>query len=196
MFLRHWIKHVLATALAVALCAGIVVDSEVLDSVQSIAADRMLRLASWFPPDSPEAFPQVVIVAMDDEAVDDPFPRAQLADAIQRLDEAGARSITLNLDLSERGGASAGQRLARSGRVVLAQADDAPPPHASFARGASEIGRSSLPLDADGVVRRISNGRPGDGLAPLGQAVLQVALRDDASAERASPVHIDACRRC
>lgn len=188
MFLRHWIKHVLATALAVAVCAGIVIDSEVLDSVQSIAADRMLRLASGFPPDSPEAFPQVVIVTMDDEAVDDPFPRAQLADAIQRLDEAGARSITLNLDLSERGGASAGRRLARaitrSGGIVLAQADAAPPPHASFARGASAIARSSLPLDADGVVRRISNGRPGDGLAPLGQAALQVAFRDEA------------CRRC
>ena len=84
MLLRHWIVRGLVSGLSVALLAGLAVKTGALDAVQSRAADQVLRLAKWFPPSPPEAYPQVVIVSMDDQSmraldVDGPWPRAYLA---------------------------------------------------------------------------------------------------------------------
>jgi len=92
------------TALALGLVASLVVLglelSRLLDPVEAVVTDLQMRLRGAEAPD-----PRVAIVAIDADSVEAlgrwPWPRTCLAALIDRLGDAGARVIALDIVLSE-----------------------------------------------------------------------------------------------
>ena len=192
--MREWLgRFVAAAGVAVVACLGMQLG--VVADVRFAVADRMLRFASGYPPPVLEGYPHVLIVGIDSRSLkafpaDDELARKRLARTIRRLDEAGARVIAIDLDLSDvTEDRELARAIAQSGRVVLAarpvplaQADPSgertAPPHASLARGAAGIGASLPRVDSDGSVRRAFHmqdvgGKPHPSLV---EAALEAAL--------------------
>ena len=143
----------------------------------------------------PAADPQVVIVAIDDPSLAEigrwPWRRSVHAALIERLSEAGVRSIVMDIILSEPNSADPeadtllAEAIRDSGRVILplvqatrgnAIVGEAPPAPI-FADGAVGIGHIHVEFDPDGIARSIYLWE-GDGDArhpQLGLAALQHA---------------------
>jgi class 3 adenylate cyclase/CHASE2 domain-containing sensor protein len=93
--------------------------------------DRLLdlRLRHW-PRDVEPMSDQIAVVAIDDKSLERigrwPWPRTRLADCLDELRQAGARTIALDLDLSDPQGRAWDELLGRivNGDEALAQAAD------------------------------------------------------------------------
>lgn len=117
--------------------------------------------------------PDVVVVAIDDRSLQDigrwPWSRAVHALLIDRLTQAGARVIALDLILHEEtrdqpaADAALADAIARHGRVVLAvthaaygaRSDGEALPAPVFARQAAALGHIHIELDPDGIARSL-----------------------------------------
>lgn len=139
MFARlcSWRVAVAAAGVAIAGAWGAFLGSmhvqgrgSLLDRIEAPTADwRLLIAGERAPPDG------VVIVAIDDATVQRagayPLPRARLADLVNKIAEAGAKAIALDMLFLDRGAADADAQLAdaiRRSRAVIGAA-------ALFARG-------------------------------------------------------------
>lgn len=169
---------------AATLAGGLVVAlalAGALDGLERREYDLLLRLRAARSPVAP-----IVIAAIDEASFRAlgawPFPRAVHALAIDRLREAGAAVIAIDilfpepsvpdpLALGEKDGADRllGAAVARAGNVVLAAAVtrvsdsgftrmDLNPPVRPIRAGAAAVAPVNLGVDADGVARRVSLG--------------------------------------
>lgn len=119
------------------------------------------------------ADPSILIVDIDDRSLAQlgawPWPRGVHARMIDRLTQAGARTIVYDILFTEAGDAdqdrALGQAIARSGRVYLPRflaRDDAEAsprvvgPIPDIAKGAAGLGLAHVRFDPDGVVRRMA----------------------------------------
>jgi len=198
-----------ALALAAFALAASASLAGVFDAFESVASDAVLRAAARrterapFPASSSR--PDAVVVAIDPRSLhlwSWPWSRGLHADLVDALGAAGARAIVFDIDFAPprdaEGDARFADAISRSGRVVLASVDHsasepgapAPLPHAPLARAAASIGSALLPIDADGVIRRLPHRSrdavQGSELAPLAAAALQfvdpaLAIGDDAA---------------
>ncbi len=130
---------------------------------------------------------EVVLVLFDEEAVEEwpylsPFPRTVLAELIEALDRAGARTIGLDVylenlfpELNELDGGDdrLQEAIHEAGNVVLAapmDAGDGSPslalPHPDFLSGAAGVGAAELPTPFETVRDGLLAARSGEGLAP------------------------------
>lgn len=176
-------------------------------------ADSLLRLAAGWPPPLPASLPDVVVVALDPQSLRAhpvwPWPRQLYAEAIERLDAAGARAIALDIDLSTPRSPEEDARLAAavagSGRVVLAafrqrqampdggELEIANLPFAELARAAAAVGGVAVPIDSDGIVRRgpVASRISGETYPSLAQAALMVALGEPLPALTLRTIDVD-----
>ncbi|TVT51103.1 MAG: CHASE2 domain-containing protein [Denitromonas halophila] len=160
----------------------------------------------------PDADAQVVVVAIDDPSLTEigrwPWRRSVHAALIERLSVAGARSIVMDVILSEANSADpeADAQLAEairaSGRVILplvqatrgnAIVGEAPPAPI-FSAGAAGVGHIHVEFDPDGIARSIYLWE-GDGAArhpQLGLAALQHAEPERAARYVAPPAGVGA----
>ena len=96
--------------------------------------DALVRIGAAQPPEPPADLPDVALVAIDPQSVralpDWPWPRSVYAQAVRRLDAAGAKAIAIDIDFSAARDAAEDAEFARaiadSGRVVLAALPTAP----------------------------------------------------------------------
>ena len=156
--------------------------------IDQVAYDAAMSLAA------PAADDEVTIVAIDDPSLAEigrwPWRRSVHAALVERLTQAGARAIALDIILHEpspeRPGDDAllAEAIAASGKVVLpvVQASRAEriigeaPPAPAFAAGAAGLGHIHIEFDPDGIARSIYLWE-GFGAArhpQLGLAVLQL----------------------
>ncbi len=170
------VRPLLAPAISaaiVATAASLVIASGVCVSLERLAADALVRIGALHPPEPPADLPDVAIVAIDPQSVralpDWPWPRAVYAQALARLDAAGAKVIAIDIDFSAARDAADDAKFARavgdSGRVVLAAFRQLQPltgggeievaslPIPAIAAGAAGIGSVLMPVESDGVVR-------------------------------------------
>jgi EAL domain-containing protein (putative c-di-GMP-specific phosphodiesterase class I)/CHASE2 domain-containing sensor protein len=170
-------RHAAALILALALLLG------ALASLSGVAEhlDRLVdpvRVAAWVKPPSG----RIVVVDMDADSVAAikswPWPRDHYARAIDRLDAAGAASITFDVDFSSSSTPAGDQAMA--GALARAKALIALPTFAQQGRAGDRRSIDALPLplfrdhaalasvsmqpDADGVVRRAPLGTVTDGV--------------------------------
>lgn len=164
--------------LALAVATPVLRDQTLLASLESVTLDWRFRVRGPRQPEAP-----VSIVAIDDKSVRAlgawPIPRTALAEAIDRLSEAGAAAIALDLILTDpardrREDDALAAALARSGRSVLAVALRFGSGRAGAGTPAATGDRSDGDLDLDAhtvaLLRRPAAPRlpePVDTLAPL-----------------------------
>jgi HD-GYP domain-containing protein (c-di-GMP phosphodiesterase class II)/CHASE2 domain-containing sensor protein len=197
--LHGWVGRFLGQALGVALVAALAMQLGAVRTLQHAVGDRMLRFAAESPPPSLDGYPDVLVVGIDSRSLD-AFPDAEIADGrtlarmIRRLDEAGARVIALDLDLSDgAAGRELPRAIAQSGRVVLGVRPVSGLPDPALARSAAGVGMSLPRLDDDGRVRRgwrIHQGELGV-LPTLVEAALGAALGAQSDARDPAPYEID-----
>ncbi len=130
---------------------------------------------------------EVVLVLFDEESVEEwpylsPFPRGLLADLVEALDQAGARTIALDVYLDrlypelnalDGGDDRLREAVQQAGNVVLAAPVESGPdgpelglPHPDFLEGAAGVGAAELPTPFETVRDGLLVVRSGDGLAP------------------------------
>jgi putative nucleotidyltransferase with HDIG domain len=185
-----------------AVCALLAVTG-VLAPAERFASDAVLRLVTLHaePPKALE--PDVAIVALDPQSLRAfqswPWPRRLYAQAIERLEAAGARAIAFDIDLSTPRNAAddaeLARAIARSGRVALATFRQVQPlpgggelevasvPIEALAGHAAALGSVLMPVESDGVVRfapRYST-IGGRNVETLAAAALRIAARDGAA---------------
>ncbi|MBK8160699.1 MAG: adenylate/guanylate cyclase domain-containing protein [Rhodospirillaceae bacterium] len=126
---RGWLGFVLALVLGIGVAVLHISAHPNLESFeQGVTLDWRFRLRGSQPPPN-----DIAIIVIDDRSLAKlgqwPFPRSVLADVINRLNDAGAKTIGLDIILSEHepDASGAGDRaladaLARHGRTVLAMA--------------------------------------------------------------------------
>jgi HD-GYP domain-containing protein (c-di-GMP phosphodiesterase class II) len=185
------------SAAAVAVGAALVVASGAATTLERLAADALVRIATAQAPAPPGDLPDVALVAIDPQSVRAlpawPWPRRVYGEAVRRLDAAGARAIAIDVDFSSLRDASDDAELARalaaSGRVVLAafrqrqalpgggELEVASLPVPALAATAAAVGSVLVPVDPDGVVRFAPRGSriAGRDLPSLAAAALGVA---------------------
>lgn len=198
--LHGWLGRFLAATLGVAAGAGLATQLGPIERLRHAVADRMLRIAAEYPPPPLDAYPDVLVVGVDSRSLE-AFPEqddgalARMAGMIRRLDEAGARVIAIDLDLS---GARANRELSRaiaqSGRVVLsAHPEIARGTDPAYLRGAAAIGVSTPQVDDDGRVRRAwrIDDRAGGVHPTLVEAALEAALGTQSDGRDPRPYAID-----
>jgi len=171
-FARHWIEGSLSAA-AVTAAAALAIASGVAEPLERLAADALVRVGAAHAPEAPADLPDVVLVAIDPQSVRAlpgwPWPRSVYAQAVRRLDAAGARAIAIDIDFSVARDsvhdAELARALAESGRVVLAafrqvetlpgggEIEIASLPLPALAGAAAGLGSVLMPVDADGIVR-------------------------------------------
>ncbi len=192
---RGFFEWLIVTALCVCLAVA-ATWAGWLWRMDQVAYDAAMSVAR------PDADTQVVVVAIDDPSLAEigrwPWRRSVHAALIERLSQAGVRSIVMDVILSEANSADpeADAQLAEairaSGRVILPLVQAArgnaivgeAPPAPVFAAGAVGIGHIHVELDPDGIARSVYLWE-GDGAArhpQLGLAALQ-----HAEPERAAP---------
>jgi len=196
MRLPHAIRALTPAALVTAVLATCSA-AGLFAPAQRFASDSLLRftLGRLSPPRP--ALPDVAIVALDPQSLRAfpswPWPRHLYAQAIERLDAAGARAIAFDIDLSTpreaADDAALATGIARTGKVALAafsqrsklpgggELEVASVPIAELAGGAAAQGSVLMPVDADGIVRLAPRwseigGRP---LTTLSGAALGIA---------------------
>jgi HD-GYP domain-containing protein (c-di-GMP phosphodiesterase class II)/CHASE2 domain-containing sensor protein len=204
---EHFRELLLATGIAG--LAGLAIASGIATPLQRPVADALVRFALGRPPAPAPGVPDVAIVALDPQSLRAfpawPWPRSVYADAIARLDAAGAKTIALDIDFSTPRDPDTDLRLAEavraSGRVVLAafrqvtalpgggELEVASLPIEPLAAAAAAVGSVLVPVDADGIVRRapVASALGGGVMPSLAAAALGAAGRDpgpvDAPAE-------------
>ena len=161
------------SATVVASAAALVIASGIAAPLERLAEDSLVRIAALQPPEPPADLPDVALVAIDPQSVralpDWPWPRSVYAQALRRLDAAGAKVIAIDIDFSAARDAAEDAEFARavadSGRVVLAsfrqlqtlpdggEIEVASLPIPALAASAAGIGSVLMPVDPDGVVR-------------------------------------------
>ncbi len=160
--------------LIVAVIAAVVIGFRLLDPVQRVSQDALLRMAATWPPSISTEAPDVVVVALDSQSMraypDWPWPRRLYARLIRPLSDAGAEAIAFDIDFSTsrdpEDDSEFAQAIVESGRVVLGafrefqvlggggEIETANFPDPEIASGAAMVGVAVVPLDADGSVRR------------------------------------------
>ena len=188
----------LAPALGVAAIAVLAQWMDLGASVDRRLHDVLLRIPPLEGPDHPAAFPDATVVAIDPRslrAFDDwPWPRSRHARLIEQLDSAGARAIAFDIDFSSPSSpeqdASLAAALRTSGRVVLAafsqtqrmahgaELEVVNRPLPELEQAAAGLGSVLVPVDEDGIVRRMWAASPiADRSIPsLARAALGVAV--------------------
>ncbi|HEY5971661.1 MAG TPA: CHASE2 domain-containing protein [Pseudoxanthomonas sp.] len=160
------LKSRLLTALAAAAIVTLLVLSGLTWRADTWVYDALTRHLSR------QADDRILVVAIDEKSLAElgrwPWPRRLHAQLIDRLAAAGARSVALNILLSEpalydpEGDALLARAISKSGNVVLpvyaeAEQSDGPTvelmPIPEFAASAAALGHVDMPADDDGVVR-------------------------------------------
>ena len=157
--LRDWIA---VTAILTAV-AGWLAGGQWLWRIDQSLYD--VGLALWERAPSPD----IVIVAIDEPSLDAvgrwPWRRAVVARLLDRLTDAGARAVGIDLLLSEESADDGllASAMARNGRVVVPAVVEPRPriglretlPVDALARVAAGIGHVNIELDADGIARGV-----------------------------------------
>jgi CHASE2 domain-containing sensor protein/signal transduction histidine kinase len=162
-FWREWLLVTVLLAAAVLACGYLGAAQRADQALYDLA----LRL--WRRP----ILEDIVIVAVDDDSLATigrwPWRRAIHATLINRLTDAGARVVGLDIILTEpdvadaRSDASLAQALRRNGNVVLPVVQltwgrawiDEQKPIPLFAQAAAALGHAHVELDSDGIARTI-----------------------------------------
>jgi HD-GYP domain-containing protein (c-di-GMP phosphodiesterase class II)/CHASE2 domain-containing sensor protein len=210
-FARSWIEAA-ASASAVTAAAVLAISSGVVEPLERLAADALVRIGAARPPEAPADLPDVALVAIDPQSVralpDWPWPRSVFAQAVRRLDAAGAKAIAIDIDFSVARDPAQDAELTRaiadSGRVVLAafrqlallpgggELEVASLPAPALADPAAGLGSVLMPVDPDGIVRfapRSSRIAERD-VPSLAAAALAVA-RGEPARGGAAPLRLD-----
>jgi len=167
--------------LLAAAVAGAGTATGALDSVERGALDRLFQKRDPRPPSD------IALVAIDDVTFSDlqrqwPFPRSQMADAVDRLHAAGAREVVIDVQYTEpsrpKDDRALYDSIARAGGAVLATSETDGHGGTNVLGGDEnlrEIGAraaaSNLPDEANGVIRRF--GPDVEGLPTLAVAVAE-----------------------
>jgi HD-GYP domain-containing protein (c-di-GMP phosphodiesterase class II)/CHASE2 domain-containing sensor protein len=204
----------LAAAVIVSTAAALLSTHGMLAPAQRFAADALLRWVVQRDALPEPHAPDVVIVAIDPQSLRAfpswPWPRRLYAQAIERLDAAGARAIAFDIDLSapreREDDAALAAAIEKSGRVALAafrqlqplpgggELEVASVPHALLADRAAAQGSVLMPVEPDGTVRFAPRASPiaGRDLPTLASAALRIATGDPTPEhERMDPLRID-----
>ncbi len=187
----------LVFACALALAAAAALATGILAPLQRYAADALLRLGAVRAPDPPAGIPDLAVVALDAQSLRAypawPWPRRLYAEAIRRLDAAGAKVVAFDIDFSTPREPADDEALraavASSGRVVLAvfrqrtvlpdgsEIEVASLPTAALASAAAREGSVLVPIEEDGIVRYAPRASriAGASVASLARATLDLA---------------------
>ena len=198
-FARRGVREPVLSAAAVWAVAALLIATHAAAPLQRWTADALVRLVAASPLPAPPGIPDVALVALDPQSLraipDWPWPRRIYAEAIERLDAAGAKAIAIDIDFSTPRDAGDDAVLTEavrsSGAVVLAtfrqqqllpgggELEIANLPFPALERSAAALGSVLMPLDPDGVVRRAPRGSEiaGRPLGSLAAAALAVAQR-------------------
>lgn len=189
------------------------------DRLDQRLQDGLVQLAPRRTPAPPETLPDAAVVTIDPRslrALDDwPWPRKLYATAIERLDAAGVRSIAFDIDFSVPSNGEDDARfaagMAASGHVALAtfsQTETMPGgstleivnrPIDGLASAASALGSVLVPIESDGVVRRVPRASEigGTRIPSLARAALKLAAPEsqkravEAAGESSGGTHVD-----
>ncbi len=188
--------HVVPTLVVVAL-ATLAQSIGIADALDRRLQDTFLRIAPDTFPLPPRDLPDVVVVTIDPRSlranVEWPWPRSLHAEAIGKLDAAGARAIAFDIDFSSpstpESDEAFAERIRRSGHVVLATFSQTQTlaegarleivnrPIPELEAAAAGLGSVLVPIDSDGVVRDIpgSSSIGGREIPSLARATLDIA---------------------
>ena len=202
-----------AVLLVLTAVATGVIGTGIARPVTRLTGDAMVRLAARHPPVPPVGPPDVVLVAIDPQSLraapDWPWSRSLHAQAIHRLDEAGAKAIAFDVDFSTARGDDADAQLvgavSQSGVVALAafrQLQELPGgavleianlPFPALARAAAAVGSVHVEVDPDGVLRRSPRAiEIGGQLRPaLAEATLAIATGRPPSVSAVGTIPVD-----
>jgi HD-GYP domain-containing protein (c-di-GMP phosphodiesterase class II)/CHASE2 domain-containing sensor protein len=172
-----------------------------------------VRLAAGRAPDPPRGLPDVAIVALDPQSLRAfpawPWPRRIYAEAVSRLDAAGAKVIAFDIDFSAprdpADDAAFRGAIERSGRVVLAafrqrsslpdgsEIEVASLPQPAFAAAAAGTGSVLVPIEPDGIVRHAprASAIAGAPMPSLAAAALDVGMGEPPRADAESSLRLD-----
>ncbi len=170
----------------------------VFDRLDARIHDGLLRGMPASPPPAIGSLPDATVVTIDPRSLRAleawPWPRHRYAEAIDRLERAGAVAIAFDIDFSTAAqpehDARFSERMRESGRVALAtfsQTETLPGGYALeivnrpipiLADAAAGLGNVLVPIDADGVVRRVPRTQRigGDEIPSLAHTALRLAL--------------------
>ncbi|MDH5761232.1 MAG: adenylate/guanylate cyclase domain-containing protein [Gemmatimonadota bacterium] len=174
-----------------------------VDALESMTLDwRQTTTAESFVPEAGSRESEIVLVLFDEYSVMDsldgwpylsPFPRAHLAEIVEALSSAGARTIGLDVYLDRRypaldaldgGDGLLRDAISRAGNVILvapvARTDSGPvldAPHPFFAEAAAGVGAADFPAPFETVRDGTLAVRSGSGLAPSFALALFAAHR-------------------
>ena len=183
----------LAAGLAITAALGALSALGALTPAKRFAADALTRVTLHYAPLPDPAEPDVALVAHR-SAEPARIPELALAaahstrDAIERLDDAGARAIAFDIDLSAprdaRDDAVLAEAIARSGHVVLATFRQLQP-----LPGGGELEVANVPIPALAEPRRCARQRADAGRQPTAScASRRAAARSAAASSRHWPV--------
>jgi HD-GYP domain-containing protein (c-di-GMP phosphodiesterase class II)/CHASE2 domain-containing sensor protein len=208
---RSWIEASLSASV-VAAVAALAIASGAAAPLERLAADALVRLAAARPPEPPADLPDVMLVAIDPQSVralpDWPWPRSVYADAVRKLDAAGAKAIAIDIDFSvarePAHDAKLTEAIAETGHVVLAafrqvetlpgggELEVASLPTPTFAREAAGIGSVLMPVDPDGLVRFAPrSSRIAERDVPSLAAAALAVVRGETAPAGAPPLRLD-----
>ncbi|HEX2488984.1 MAG TPA: CHASE2 domain-containing protein [Blastocatellia bacterium] len=177
--LRNKLQAIRAAMILLLSVALVVIVTWFAPSLSTASSNMLFRLRGAFnPPDD------VVIVAIDDQSLQRigqwPWPRSVMAAALDKLTQAGSRSVGLDVIYAEPSSHEEDRLLAaaiaRNGRVVLpaqlyeSASNENPAsrttswlqPLSEFANSACGIGHAHASPDVDGVVRGIQLSKADD----------------------------------
>jgi CHASE2 domain-containing sensor protein len=196
--------RVLPTFVAVVLAASAQVFG-LADALDRRIGDALVRISPNAHLDPPNGIPDVAVVTIDARslrAYDDwPWPRGRHAEAIERLDTAGARAIAFDIDFSSASIPEEDELLAaglrENGHVVLAtfsqferlgggaELEIVDRPIEALSGPAAALGSVLVPIDPDGVVRYAPRTSPisDDPIPSLARAALAIATPPDQRAQ-------------
>ena len=150
-------------AVVVCLVVGGLVSWGLLDSVELLGYDLLVSTRGTEPPPD-----EIVIVDFDDATMESlqrfPIPRNLLAEVLEKISAGEPSLIGLDILLSEKRDAADDQKLAtalaKAGNVILANnfgSEHLPPsePLPEFRERALDVAFVNMPVDADGLIRRM-----------------------------------------
>jgi HD-GYP domain-containing protein (c-di-GMP phosphodiesterase class II) len=158
------LRMLLTAGVLAAAVAGAATFTGALDPIENAALDRLFQKREAQPPGD------VAVVAVDDVTFDDlelqwPFPRSLMAKAVDRLAEAGAREIVIDVQYTEkstdREDLALYDAIGRAGGAVLATSETDGHGGTRVLGGEEKLDRigaraaaSNLPDESGGVIRR------------------------------------------
>jgi HD-GYP domain-containing protein (c-di-GMP phosphodiesterase class II) len=163
---RPRLRMLLTAGVLAAAVAGAGTATGALDTVEHGALDHLFQNREAQPPSD------VAIVAVDDVTFSDlelqwPFPRSRMADVIDRVHEAGAREIVVDVQYTEpskpQEDSALYDAIARAGGAVLATSETDGRGGTNVLGGEARLrdigadaAAANLPDEANGVLRRFS----------------------------------------